>query len=667
MSDPLLHIGEAISLLKRGEISLHLMKSLRRHMSFADSLVQSVCGDASALRVLLEDNECCGPCVEAIAVGLGGQIWDKETRLNVVCSLAFLMDSVLGMLEASIAGARSKQKLVVMVEQEAFIVPQPIRTLCECVCPRIGSILAGYCLLESNVGTRLDFAVADCFLSLSALASYCQMAVDESITAVLNRLRVWYGGVAGAGLIVTALGHLVERKWFRSRPDVWSLCVANLARKSAHLEQNGKQLIKVQMKALKLREQVDAEVALVLLCLLLGRLGPKRRRKATPRQLRSIVMDRLSLVPSCAVALVVDLAEPAVRDICLEQLLESELLAQSPKCSSSAWLALFVERSDVVVRLAKRNPCLQLILWVQRVNPLDFALLLELLKRSESAQGVLTSEESFWKACLSISVEMWSKDVAPLASANWKVFSSVMFSQIILNPEEARLITIASALSSRWDVSVVGPMLIERMQNQERLTLELLDDKDSAGRVRKLLFDRLAPLLVIRVLPTIEVECVELLAPLLIERMRALCEFDQCRRLAAEAVATKVPVKLSLTLTFAEFDSVCALEEGEEKSSATKAFVYCWCGLVMAHARDMDDDQVGKLLLASFRAHQFGEELGCVLLKTRASAVLQSFSRHPAEVAALLILFFSRFKSESSELALAVIDALVAIPASRER
>lgn len=666
--DALSSFGECIVQLKRGQVHSGLLASLRYHCSRdARSLVRAVCvgSDWESLRVLLEDYACGPECASALHLGLSD--WDKETRLAVVNVVGCLVDKVLNLAEAAQAASVKQKRVLDEDGLPSAEVPQSVRLLCERLWPNVSLVL----IAQLGDGSVLDFAVSDCLLSISVLASYCEaVGVSTTVSRVLERLEAWYARIRGADLIVIAVAQLKRNGWCGRRPDAWSRCVGFLARKNSQIEKAAKSLVKEQLQWLASRKALASiEQGLILLCLLLGRLGPKRRRKALlTTGFRSVVLEHLSVAPDCAVALVVEAAEPAVREIVLENLLEPELLLHSPD-EETVWRDVFCRHANAVERIGHRNAAV--LAWFLAISSSDkFSVLLDLLKsHSASQQMALSSKREFWKACLKESLETWTSKIVGMSALNWELCSNILFEEMVSRPEDARLVSITSNAASRLSVSVLAPLLVKRMREQPELTLDLLDDANSGIVVKQMLFDRLAPLLLIRVLPSSSLEAYsDLLAPLLLRRMRVLCEFDQCRRLAAEAMASKVRVDIALTCTMAEFDQVTStLKAGEEERNvAVKAIVHCWCCLAVA-GRLADHEAVKSLFLRSL---DVGDELGFVLLKspTLQSAALKAYLVRPADMTSLLIRFFLKFKSEVSAQAIGVIDFVIKLDnPTRER
>jgi len=90
---------------------------------------------------------------------------------------------------------------------------------------------------------------------------------------------------------------------------------------------------------------------------------------------------------------------------------------------------------------------------------------------------------------------------------------------------------------SEQNASSVLSIVEECLRTQPSLTLELIDSTspESTFELQQLLFDRLAPLLVLRVMPaTCFSGCGSALASQLLERVHCLHEFEEVRKLAAE-------------------------------------------------------------------------------------------------------------------------------------
>jgi hypothetical protein len=656
-----LSFGECVIQLKRG-VSADLVASLRYHVAIdAKSLVRAVCvgSDVEGLKVLLEDPVCGVPCASSLAASFGE--WDKETRLATVTVLGALVDKVLSLADAA-KSATEKQKRI--LDEESCSVdppPQSVRLFCELLWPKVASTLLQSL---SEDGTVLDFAVSDCFLSISVVASLCQAEeISPAVGVVLRRLLAWYSKVRGADLICVAVAQLLRHKWFCVRPDLWSRCVGFLARKSVHLERSAKALVKGQLNWLVCRKAVPSiQVGLILLCLLVGRLGPKRRRKAltSSTAFRSVVLEHLPVAPSCVIALMVEEAEQPVRNVVLEHLLESELPSHSPdNPEDGIWLDVCRQHADAVEAIAKRNGLVLTWFWaVASAHTGKILVLLDLLKANTLAQAELSCKREFWKRCFVEPTEVWTSSIVPLSDAKWDVFSAALFEEMMARPGETHLVSIASCAASRLSVGVLAPLLAHRMQHQQELTLELLDDESSSPVVRQLLFDRLVPLLLIRVLPSLA-SYSDLFAPLLLRRMRALCEFDQCRRLAAEAMGSKISVAVAVPVTVAEFDSVMAnLDPGEERSSAIKAILFSWsCMLVSGR---LDSLFVASLCSRSLDASQLGDDFCFLLMKSPVQKnAMQVFLERPTEMTGMLIRFFAKFKSECAVEAFGVMDFLI--------
>jgi hypothetical protein len=143
-----------------------------------------------------------------------------------------------------------------------------------------------------------------------------------------------------------------------------------------------------------------------------------------------------------------------------------------------------------------------------------------------------------WRALQAAAVEV--RCVAGVARA--------AIDAVMAHPSDAGLVQLLSVLGDTLageGADFVFPHLVRIMETQAVLTEALLDDPSSSPLVQALLFERLAPLLVLRTLaPRAFASAPRLgsMPHLLLQRMCGLYEFDQVRRLAAEAMAKCPPL-----------------------------------------------------------------------------------------------------------------------------
>lgn len=166
---------------------------------------------------------------------------------------------------------------------------------------------------------------------------------------------------------------------------------------------------------------------------------------------------------------------------------------------------------------------------------------------------------------------------APLASA--------LVEKVLARPTNAGLIKVASACSvplSQCASTAVIPRIVDVMTTQAQLTQQLLDDPHSDAQVQKLLFDRLAPLLLLRTLLRDAYALTGALIPLLIERMENLYEFQEVRRLAAETLAKMEP-SLWFTPSLEAFRRGVLCVNREQAAQTVKAVLFSWCGALALH------------------------------------------------------------------------------------
>jgi hypothetical protein len=222
-----------------------------------------------------------------------------------------------------------------------------------------------------------------------------------------------------------------------------------------------------------------------------------------------------------------------------------------------------------------------------------------------------------WSAMLSVSCGM--SDVTPSVWAlirqlaleyedQLKSIAEALIGAVMEHPTDATLVKLVSSMSeilSRHARDIVMPLLCRKMDVQAQLTQELLDDPNSVAAVRDLLFLRLAPLLVLRTLSAPSMmqdeseECT--IAPLLLARMVGLYEFDQVRRLAAEAMSKLNPLH-SLPLTMAAFDGVAHELHTEQGLVCAKAVLFSWCGSLVGVAATVAARQLSPRMMTIVRA-----------------------------------------------------------------
>ncbi len=661
--DRALLAGEAVLLLRRGQGSPSAVAAVAQHLQVdAAAVLRSVCagGEPQGLRALLEDARSGGVCAAAMTASMAQ--CDKTSRLELVTATKAVLDAAHAMIRAAGAAHARKRRAVLVedvVEEERGEESAPEEDhVFGFLWPAFGTELLQLC--RAGSGTRLDFAMADCLLSLSLLSCQCRLSAGAE---VLRCVTAWYAGVEGASLLCTGLRRAAN--WLH-RPEAWAELVSFVDRGNARMEKEAKVIAKELTARLETaKSSFGKERALVLLCLLLGRLGPKRRRKCGPRTLRTSLLENLTQFASLVVSLVMEVTEgEAVRSIVEEQLLESLLLAGADGQELHELHLLFEHSvtSAAAEKVARQLKTVAAVRAYRVTRDANCVVVLDLAEGSpEIAAGAV--DERVWRQWMNLEASVWDRIVS-VDALDWEKGSLVLVEQLMAHPSETRLVKVASVMAKR--LSQVAPAVLMRLQDimttQKRLSAALLEDASSADAVKELLFLRLAPLLLLRVLSlaAMEQHVTAGFAELLLDRMCSLYEFDQVRRLAAEAMS-KVRVDVSMPLTAAAFDAAIARSDSEEGAVALKTLLYCWCGVAVSR----EQVPVYQLLPRALAAGQVGEELCFVLLKKHTAAVMTI--AHPLSAAVLGVLgrFFQRLKDNCADVADAVMGPLLSVkPAS---
>jgi hypothetical protein len=395
--------GEAVLLLRRGEASLGALAAARERLgSDGVAVVCSLCagGEPEGLRAALEDASCAALCAEALAQAVESA--DKSAKLEVLTALRRVLESRAAMRRAAQSGQqRGKRRAVVVEEDEDG---EDEKEDCLGLWPGVGEQLARLCAAGS--GTRLDVAAASCLLRLAEQSCACRRVAGP---AVLVSLARWHEATVGGALAAAGLRSAARVSW---AAEAWSELADLATVDSAELERDGRRTARQLTARLDAaRSVVGRARALALLCVLLGRMGPRRRRKCVPQGLRSAALERLIDCPDCAVPLLLEATEePAVRTVVEEQLVETLLFAG---VDWTVWP--FLGFAPVAVeRVARRLGTLEAARACRLTPGMSPGVFLELAESSDEAARELGGDAAVWRAWLQWEAAPWEQRIARL-------------------------------------------------------------------------------------------------------------------------------------------------------------------------------------------------------------------------------------------------------------
>eukprot|EP01105_Mastigella_eilhardi_P002339 TRINITY_DN1284_c0_g1_i3.p1 TRINITY_DN1284_c0_g1~~TRINITY_DN1284_c0_g1_i3.p1 ORF type:complete len:954 (-),score=268.69 TRINITY_DN1284_c0_g1_i3:2586-5393(-) len=197
-----------------------------------------------------------------------------------------------------------------------------------------------------------------------------------------------------------------------------------------------------------------------------------------------------------------------------------------------------------------------------------------------------------------------SKWAPRVGAREWEAASPVLASKVFGSPGDAQLIRLTKEVAPFMGPQaqeLLAEACIERMRTQPHLTTSLVDGDADGSSVRALLFERLTPMLLLRVLcsgcgtvtePTwVSSELVDLLA----QRMGPELEYDEVRRIAAECTAQLFAPETTVPWLCTDFAAVVhsrllpALHEhmadaAELAACHAKALLYAVCTAVTVHS-----------------------------------------------------------------------------------
>lgn len=192
----------------------------------------------------------------------------------------------------------------------------------------------------------------------------------------------------------------------------------------------------------------------------------------------------------------------------------------------------------------------------------------------------------------------WSEIVAPY-----------IVNLVLTKPEDTARVQLATRIAPRLGQSDCLPsvlsMILRVLEEQGPLCEDALD-RDATGDLTKvLLFQRLSPLLLLRMLPTgcfndtaVESQ-LEPLRKILLSRISRILEFDDVRRVSAELFSrgsVDIVLRPILTLLSSEIESLCRADSGHDPQIAKGAIYALCCAVALQSQRDQSADALSSFV-----------------------------------------------------------------------
>eukprot|EP00038_Savillea_parva_P030179 m.76112 g.76112 ORF g.76112 m.76112 type:complete len:1569 (-) comp9038_c0_seq3:8-4714(-) len=185
------------------------------------------------------------------------------------------------------------------------------------------------------------------------------------------------------------------------------------------------------------------------------------------------------------------------------------------------------------------------------------------------------------------------------SSHHWKeTMAPYVIDLVLSKPEDTVRVQFAARLTPRLAqpdcLVTVLTLILQSLDGQPPLTVDILEGDTSGALTKVLLFQRLSPLLLLRMLPT-DVslltdtpdvgEALSALRDMLLSRLSAECEFDDVRKVAAELTSRSPPnmvLPVLVTALGTQVKQLATVHLNHDPGIA-KAIVYALCCTIALH------------------------------------------------------------------------------------
>ena len=596
------------------------------------SVVKSLIG-SPALLILIEDSSVCCSAVVSI---MKDERETNKLKYHLVQGLLELVNGKVSTLLAHSERLKHERMVSFVMEEEeedSVLIDQAVQLPLQSLLLSLRPVTSYFMqLCKTAKGSNLDLLILDCLLCFSrASLSIGQRFEEADMSALLQLLISWYkaDSMLGRTILYLTETHVFEK-------PLWKDVVPFLLRNNSVLDRSLSKEVGSLNGSLKKRTLAP----LINVCLTFGRISCSKRNKLLSKHptLRANVVSRKE--HALVYVFIVDSAPMDVRPVtrkCLFEMLIRDAqtfgelsifdeifdIASSmlngdtvdektkimlvktlhfPKrCAMSLFDCYLSCKGDLLKSLLKakliRHEQFLIEHWIEKENSLDQLPLLRDIFSDKSAflRMVLAQEHRFkekeklWQA-LTKSLE-FDKSVC-----------DVIVDCVLDNPQNASFVKFASLASNQ--LSNLASHIFERiskvLETQPCLSEELLEKAGNEDVVRNLLFARLSPLLVLRIL-TVQA-CDEgycNIPTLLLDRMTRLYEFDQVRRISAE-VLSKFPPSSFFEPLIEQLKSISSDPKSERCLVSVKAICLCLSACLVLY-----DDSFKRRLEESFALHVF--------------------------------------------------------------
>jgi hypothetical protein len=645
---------------KSGEPDARVMNVIAKAMrENGVEIVSSVYDSKEGLRTLIEDAYCGSLAVESI-----GCVWreDKVEMKQKMGLIRIVEEVIVGKTATAVAAQshkRRKKKMVEMEEDEDFISVLPADAVVDRLF-LLAPAMVSSC--QRGCGKKADFAMGDAFLSL-AKAGGLFGAQLEGTEVVLKCLLSWYEEIGGTELICAGIKGILRSKLYL-QPKVWDGCILYLKRENGNLDKRVKSNLQDLVRHLNSPIYSRKEPILASVCLLMGRLSFGKRKKLVGSVCRFLdaVLGQLETYGDYVVPLVVHTMPKEIRRLVWKFLLDELLLVEDISWSRPDSVLHVPEVLEILKTfLGNETPessprRLRVVRMITGLfgKELGEEKVFEYLEQETEPDAkrlwlqhcfdwtshLKEDEEEFWKRISSFDADELPPDVLLL-----------LVKTILAHPMDATLVRILSIMNKlvSAQADVVLHLLEAVMDQQEGLSQALLEDSESSEKVKALLFERLAPLLVMRVM-SIEAlsKCAsEKMVQMLLERMVFLYEFPQVRRLASETMA-KVDPNKAIAATTPVFLDGLSKPQDEAALVGLKSVLFTWCSLMFVHGNNVFGDQleeqvVSPVLRLGPNLKEAVVELLSVVVRFNSRVVLKFIDQDP-RVCEAVARFYQREK-----------------------
>lgn len=639
-------LGHAVTTLKREHradcvdvVADHLIRAPLDGRAVIESLLEGT--GPEALLSLLDNIKVVDCVVQGCANILSAPSVDSRKKLTLVRCLCAYVDSKMCVGVA----LSSKSTIVEEVQETSFsvpVLPDSVLSVLQSVWRVVVvGILLEHLFLHA-CGSVYDVACSSLALAVASALNFND--AEQRMLQLSGRLSKW--------------SHWGSETMFLGMSlDMWRLCVP-LIREASTRGPSSKWTNRFRDGLVKLKRvhaDKTGDIEVVKLCISLLRCSSKRRKKlACESGLRDVLLEKMGVCPSLVVSTLEELYDEKVRKfarlLMLEQYCHRDLKSLDAWTPEEILAGIFDEKlihSDVRVLLVSFLPHDWLLLqdvkkWLplvksdgpvckavanawssQNLDNVSKALLGICSSNQECVYNVVNNfpnrkdllSHAFQRSS-EASLDAFVQCCSKCFDEHPKDFAEPLFQCMLNRPDDASLVRVASSTKDLlWKCvdDFVFPWLEDVMSRQERLTAQMLDDSGSSEHVRALLFARLLPLLILRVLPiTPSKSASSKLAQELLLRSTSLYEFDQVRRLAAESLCKFSPSSFGSYVCDA-LGRIQASEglKTEGNMLAFKSIMLCMCGslfLFMQHSqakssvRDMLNMTVGVAFVAQSSA-----------------------------------------------------------------